>query len=236
MTRSTFSLSRILPAAAILACAPVFAGAQSAPKKVLGVSDYTRWRSIEAAGISGDGRWVASVWRFTNVQNSDSKPELHLRNLDAATDVVIAHASSPMFSSDSKWIVYQVDSVPAARGGRGGRGAAAPDSSGTAPAPGSAAQGGGGRGGAGGAAQPLRRYELRELASGTTRAWKDISSATFNNASTYLPLKRSWHERERCDRRTRRRWRRWRRWRRGVRWRRGRGWRRWRKLDGAARR
>ena len=188
--RSHHSPASILATAALLACAATLVGAQDPgtprAKKVLGVNDYTRWRSIEAAGISGDGRWVASVWRFTNLPNDESKPELHLRDLNASADVVIAHATSPMFSSDSKWLVYQVDSMPAARGGRGGRGGGG----GAADAPGGA-QGAAGRGGAAGAPQPLRRYELRELATGTTRAWKDIASATFNASATYLMLKRS---------------------------------------------
>lgn len=192
MTRSPFSFVRILPALALIASV---VGAQDAAaphaKKVLGVNDYTRWRTIESAGISGDGRWVASVLRLTNVPTSDSKPELHLRNLDSGAEVVIAHASNPMFSSDSRWIVYQVDSMPPRGAGRGGRGGGAADSpgavgSGGAPGP----QGAAGRGGAGATQQPLRRYELRELALGTTRAWKDVASATFNNSATHLILRR----------------------------------------------
>ncbi|HVZ47176.1 MAG TPA: prolyl oligopeptidase family serine peptidase, partial [Gemmatimonadaceae bacterium] len=53
-------------------------------------------------------------------------------------------------------------------------------------APGAAA---GGRGGANGNA-PLRRYELRDLATGATQAWKDIGSAMFNASSTHLILRR----------------------------------------------
>jgi len=187
--RSPIALARLLAAAALLGSTAVLAGAQdsAAPhaKKILGVNDYTRWRTIEAAGISADGRWVASVWRFTNLPNDETKPELHLRDLNASSDVVIAHASNPMFSSDSKWIVYQVDSIPARGAGRGGRAGG-----GGAPAA-EAPQGAAGRGGAGAAPQPLRRYELRELATGTTRAWKDISSATFNAPASYVMLRRS---------------------------------------------
>ncbi|MFI5233240.1 MAG: hypothetical protein ACHQSE_12095, partial [Gemmatimonadales bacterium] len=189
MTRTHSLLTRILPAAALIACAATLAGAQDAAapsaKKTLGVADYTRWRTIESAGISGDGRWVVSVMRLTNLPANETKPEVHLRNLDSGAEVAIAHASSPMFSSDSKWLVYEIDSIPARAAGRGGRGGTAPDA-----APGAGAQGAAGRGGAGGPPQPLRRYELRELASGTTRAWKDISSATFNNSATHLILRR----------------------------------------------
>ncbi|HEY2850040.1 MAG TPA: prolyl oligopeptidase family serine peptidase [Gemmatimonadaceae bacterium] len=181
MKRSISLYLRTIPAFALIAFAASLA-AQTAPaeKKVLGVADYTRWRTIESAGISGDGHWVVSVMRLTNLPTEETKPELHLRNLSSGADVVIAHASNPVFSSDSKWLVYQVDSIPARGAGRGGRGGGGGD----------AAQGAAGRGGAGGAPQPLRRYELRELASGTTRAWKDVSSATFNSAATHLILRR----------------------------------------------
>ncbi len=205
MTRSPFALARLLFAAALLASVGTVGAAQdsSTPraKKILSVADYTRWRTIENAQISGDGRWVASVLRLTNVPNNDSKPELHLRNLDSDKDVVIAHASNAAFSLDSRWIVYQVDSMPARAAGRGGRGGGATDSTATPGAGGAgggagapqgvgAAPGAAGRGGAPGAAQPLRRFELRELASGRTQAWKDINSATFNNASSELILRR----------------------------------------------
>ena len=179
-------IPRVLRAVAFLTVAATVASAQDSTahgaKKVLNVADYTRWRGIENAQISGDGRWVASVLRFTNVQTADSKPELHLRKLDAASDVVIAHASNAAFSSDSRWIVYEVDSIPVRGAGRGGRGAGG--------APADAPAGAAGRGGAAGAPQPLRRYDLRELATGATRAWKDISSATFNSSSTHLTLRR----------------------------------------------
>jgi dipeptidyl aminopeptidase/acylaminoacyl peptidase len=206
--RPPLSFARFIPVAALLASIASVAAAQNtvAPstKKVLSVNDYTRWRTIDGAQISGDGRWVASTMRLTNLPNNDSKPELHLRNLDSDKDVVIAHASNAAFSNDSRWIVYQIDSMPVRGAGRGGRGGGATDSAatpglggaggaggggGALQAPG-AAQNAGGRGGAPNAAQPLRRYELRELTSGVTHAWKDIASATFNVASTHLMLHR----------------------------------------------
>ncbi|MFI5245167.1 MAG: hypothetical protein ACHQQR_08080, partial [Gemmatimonadales bacterium] len=104
MKPSTISLARLISVAAILASTAALAGAQDSTahraKKILGVNDYTRWRTIESAHMSGDGRWVASVSRLTNVPTNVGKPELRLRNLDTGTEVVIAHASSPAFSSD----------------------------------------------------------------------------------------------------------------------------------------
>ncbi len=200
MTHIRPAFARTLPAAALIALVAALGGAQDSTahraKKILGVNDYTRWRAIESAQISGDGRWVASAMRLTNLPTNDSKPELHLRNLDSDKEVVIAHASAPMFSSDSRWIVYQIDSMPVRGAGRGGRGAGAADSSAGAPGSNGAggatgvAQGAGGRGAAPATPQPLRRYELRELASGTTHAWKDIASATFNVTATHLILRR----------------------------------------------
>ena len=55
-------------------------GTNSQGKKILGVNDYTRWRSIENALISGDGKWVTYGLRFTNVPTADGKPVLHLVN------------------------------------------------------------------------------------------------------------------------------------------------------------
>ncbi|MCC7195655.1 MAG: prolyl oligopeptidase family serine peptidase [Gemmatimonadaceae bacterium] len=190
----TAPLRRLIPAAALVLVVPSLARGQATGKKILGVDDYTRWRNIEGAQISGDGRWTAGVLRLTNLPQNDSRPELRLRNLDTDQEVVIAHASNPAFSNDSRWIVYQVDSMPARAASRSGRGGAGPDSAGALPpaqqpGPPPAVAGAGGRSGAT-PQQPLRRYELRNLQTGATQAWKDIASATFSNASTHLILRR----------------------------------------------
>lgn len=204
---------------AALACLPGLSSAQAPAKKILGPNDYTRWRAIDGAQISPDGNWVVYGMSFTNTTPVDAKPVLHLLRLDTNQDVAIPNASRGVFSSDSRWIVYQVDSSAGGRGGRGGRvgGAGA-----TTPAPGAptappaavppgtvtpttppgTAPGGGGdtssvapngpQGGRGGAAQAAaaRRYELRELASGKTQSWADMASATFSATASHLVLKR----------------------------------------------
>ena len=104
------------------------AGTNSQGKKILGVNDYTRWRNIENALISGDGKWVTYGLRFTNVATADGRPVLHLYNQTNGRDLEIPNASNAVFSADSRFIAYQVD-VPAARGGRGGGRGGAPDSS-----------------------------------------------------------------------------------------------------------
>ncbi|GMV07701.1 MAG: acylaminoacyl-peptidase [Gemmatimonadota bacterium] len=138
--------------------------------KTLGVADYGRWRTLGDQGISSDGKWATWVYRFTNVAERDAKPELHVLNLDTGEDAAVAGASGGTFSPDGRWIVYAVDSLPP-RGARGGGEASAEG------------QGGGVRGSASGA---LRRMELRELATGATTTWRDMQSATFNQASTFV--------------------------------------------------
>ncbi len=154
-------------------------------KKVLTADDYSRWRSIEGERISSDGHWVTWVYRFTNVLPAESKPELHIRNLESKQDVTIDGATNPVFSPDGKWIVYEVDSQPARSGrGRGGAGAAGAGSppGGLPPIPAENA----GRGGRGGASGPLHRVELRELATGKTQTWHDMQSGAFSADSKFL--------------------------------------------------
>lgn len=176
----------------LLLCLPAILTAQAAPatgKKVLGVEDYSRWRSIDNAKLSADGKWLAYGVRFTNVVTPDAKPVLHLKNLTTNSEIEIADATQPIFSADAKWIAYQVEppaKKPAARGSAGDT-ATTP----SAPAPGAVpAPGAGGRGGAP-AAPPLpRRWELRKLATGTVRFWQDVQSVTFSPTSTHLVLRR----------------------------------------------
>ncbi len=116
--------------------------AQPAEKKALTVEDYAKWRSISGQEISGDGQWVTYGLSFTNTMPTESRPVLHLVRLDTSQDTTVPNATGGAFSSDSKWIAYQVD-PSGGRGGRGGRGNAPggsvpPGSPVDAPAPDSA--------------------------------------------------------------------------------------------------
>jgi len=150
-------------------------------KKVFGIDDYARWRNIENALISSDGKWVTYGLRFVNTLPNDSKPVLHIVNVETDQHVTVANASNATFSADSRWIAYQVDSITTGRGGRGGRGGGAPPAD-TAPA----AQGRGN----GVPPAPPRRAEIRELATGRTRVWQDIQSVAFSPASNFAILRR----------------------------------------------
>jgi dipeptidyl aminopeptidase/acylaminoacyl peptidase len=144
----------------------------AAQKKPLTIDDYARWRTIDDAAISATGQWVAYTVRHMNVLPVDSKPVLILRNLATNQDVEIPNAHDGVFSLDSRWIVYQVDSVPAPKGRRG-RDTTAADT-GAAPS----------------AKAMPSRVELRELSSGHTQSWQRMRPGIFNLTSTHLLLRR----------------------------------------------
>jgi dipeptidyl aminopeptidase/acylaminoacyl peptidase len=210
----------------------------STAKKVLSVNDYTRWRGIDGAQMSGDGRWVIYGLRFTNTAASDAKPVLHILNLETNKEVEVANATQAVFSSDSRWVSYQIEPPGGGRGGRGGRGGGpggtdttavapivapvvppggapgVPPGSPTVPptspptvppavtpgAPGAptvpavtppdAQPTSDGRGRGAGAPAPMRRLELRELATGRVQSWQDVQSATFSPTSSHLLMRR----------------------------------------------
>ncbi|MBP6715635.1 MAG: hypothetical protein KA205_02135, partial [Acidobacteria bacterium] len=176
------------------------AAQQAAPagaKKALTVDDYPKWKSIAGQDISGDGKWVAYVLQSTNVPTTETKPILHIQNLESGQEVTIADATGNAFSSDSKWIAYSVEPA-AGRGGRAGRAGGAATGAGQSPAadapatpavtPGQDAPGG--RAGAPAAPAQPRRTELRNLATGEIKQWQDIQSFSFSSNATHLLLRR----------------------------------------------
>ena len=165
------------------------------------IDDYAKWRTIDAAQLSGDGKWVAYGLRLTNVPATDTKPVLHIQNLDNNQDIAITDGSNPSFSPDSRWVLYQVD-PPAPRNGRGGRG-------------GNGGSGGNGNASGSGVTPPVnpavpapppetgaihraadsaaavrRRVELRDLATGSVQAWQDVQSGSFSPTGSHLLLRR----------------------------------------------
>jgi dipeptidyl aminopeptidase/acylaminoacyl peptidase len=211
ITSSTLALLVAFAAYAIPA-------AQPATRKVLGVEDYTKWRSISGQEISGDGRWVAYTLQLTNTVAAEAKPVLHLKNLETNEEVKVEHATGGTFSADSKWIAYQVDPgaaqrARAGRGGQGGSGGNPPDTNPAPPAPGNPGSQpptppaqppippsapssgqtpstGSAQGRGGNAVIPPRRAELRNLTTGTVQSWQDIQTFTFSPTSTHIFFKR----------------------------------------------
>jgi dienelactone hydrolase len=145
-------------------------------KKALGVDDYTRWRTVDESELSGDGRWLVFGMRHTNVPTAATRPQLTLQRLDDNQVVTVADASQASFSPDSRWVTYIIDPPPAAA-----RAGAPRDSS---------ADTTGGRGrGAAPATPPVRRLELRELATGRIRSWQDVQSASFSPTGSHLLIR-----------------------------------------------
>ena len=108
--------------------------AQAPAKKVLGVADYTKWRTISGQEISGDGNWVSYGQALTNTVATESRPVLHIVRVENNQHTEVPNASGGVFSADSKWIAYQVDPT-GGRGGRGNRGGGA-NAPATEPSPG----------------------------------------------------------------------------------------------------
>ena len=167
---------------------PAALPSQSPPasgKKVLGIEDYTRWRSIAGSELSADGKWVVYGLRQVNTLPTDAKPVLRLRNVATGTETEIVDASQPSFSPDGKWLTYLVETQPKKPATPAKDSAVAPPAVTPTPATPPAA---GGRGAGGN--QVTRRWELRELATGKVQVWQDIASATFSPTARHLVLRR----------------------------------------------
>ena len=95
-----------LPAAVLLAAAPLTAQTRSAPTP----TDYGKWESPAAAVLSPNGQWLAYGVNRVNENN-----ELRLRDLRRDTTVVVPLASGIAFTPDSRWIGYLVSVAPATR-------------------------------------------------------------------------------------------------------------------------
>ena len=201
--RLTLCLALVLSLLSASTPAPASAqGAAPAPaKKAMNVDDYSKWQTISAQVLSGDGRWLAYVLELTNVMPGETKPVLHIVNLGTNADVTVNDATAPVFSPDSKWVAYQVDPGAAqrARQSRSGTGGSGNAPSGTAPStqpsPGQtqsapAQPGQPGQRGGGAAPIPPRRVDLRNLATGAVRSWEEIGLFAFAPTSSHLVLRR----------------------------------------------
>jgi dipeptidyl aminopeptidase/acylaminoacyl peptidase len=190
-------------AAALLSClvAPSLLTAQVAPaasqstRKPLTLSDYTLWRSIDAASLSADGRWVAYGTRLSNVLPADAKPVVRVREVSSGAESEVLHASQPAFSPDGRWLAYLVEPPPPPRATRTADSSAAnpvapPVSPAATPPTTPPATTPSSNGTTASRSTPPRRWELRELATGTVRSWQDIQSVTFSPTGSHMLLRR----------------------------------------------
>ena len=71
-------------------------------KKTLGVADYPKWKRIVSTNLSDDGNWMTYSYR-----PNDGDDTLHIKNIETGKLFSDPYCSNPIFSSNSKWIVYQ---------------------------------------------------------------------------------------------------------------------------------
>ena len=90
--------------------APLLSAAMDAGipgKRVLSIEDYERWRRLESASISNDGKAVAYVVRYANLL--DTQPIVRVVRLDSGMDWEITNADQPRFSDDGRWLAAFID-------------------------------------------------------------------------------------------------------------------------------
>ena len=67
--RRAAGLPVILLLVATFGAAYAVPAAQTAAKKALTIDDYTKWKTINAPELSGDGKWV-TLWHFARQHRS----------------------------------------------------------------------------------------------------------------------------------------------------------------------
>jgi len=161
------------------------AAAQQAPRdttaqglKILTIDEYALWRSVGAATLSPDGRWVAYSYSRREVDDSLFIRPLGVaggREPAAGDPLVVVRGSNPTFFGDSRWVAYYVNPKEES----GGRTGAAP--AGGGPAAGAA------RGGGSGGPRALVLFDLQ--ARDSVR-WENVQSFAFADAGMAIVLKK----------------------------------------------
>ena len=157
----------VLPAL-LLATGSFIVSAQSPAPKVIELADYAKFKRINGAAISNDGKWM----QYTVAPN-DGDATLFVKSLDGDKVYEVPRGANPAFSEDGRWIGYFI-APPAADGrgrGRGGRG--------------------GGQGQGGGAAETpaARPFEVLELATGTKTAFPSVGTFAFSPDGDWLLMR-----------------------------------------------
>ncbi len=73
-------------------------------KRPFTIDDYANWRSIVSTSISDDGNWVSFAYRKTK-----SDDEFFIKSLISEKEYKVVGASDPIFSDDSRWVVYTLN-------------------------------------------------------------------------------------------------------------------------------
>ncbi len=79
----------------------IIGAAQTKPP--LAPADYGQWETLSATALSPDGKWLAY-----GVNRSNRNNELRISGVGGGEPKVAAFGSQPIFSSDSRWVVYGI--------------------------------------------------------------------------------------------------------------------------------
>jgi hypothetical protein len=138
--------------------------------KILTIDEYALWRSVGAASLSPDGRWVSYAYSQREMDDS-----LFIKPLAGGDPHVVVRGSDPKFFGDSRWVAYFVNPKEEP----GGRAGAAP--SGGGPAAGAPRAGGSGG---------PRALVLFDLRARDSIRWESVESFAFADAGRALVLRK----------------------------------------------
>jgi len=166
---------------AVIGAAPLTAqqpqGVQSttapAARSVLTEADFARIEQLGATALSPDGKWVAYDFR----RGVSGPTELRYRPVAGGTEATAPLGGTPVFSANSRWLLFTV--TPDTTGGRGAGGGRR-----TGGAPGRAAST------ASGAESTRNKVEIVDLRSGTTTILPDVQSFALSKNGTHVALRR----------------------------------------------
>ncbi|MGE0128594.1 MAG: prolyl oligopeptidase family serine peptidase [Blastocatellales bacterium] len=85
------------------------ATAQTKPR--LTPAEYAQWETLGATSLSPDGKWLAY-----GVNRSNRNNELRITSVTGGEPKVVAFGAQPVFSSDSRWVVYSISYSEAQEG------------------------------------------------------------------------------------------------------------------------
>ncbi len=86
-------------------------GVLAQERATLTPEDYGKWESLGSISLDPRGEWVA-----VTIRRVDESEEIRLRRADASVEeVVLEHATGPVFSPDGRWLAWRQGVSPDAR-------------------------------------------------------------------------------------------------------------------------
>ena len=177
MLRALSSITLITIAATALPAqqspsAPAPSQSSAAPraaKPTLAAADYAKWETLSGNALSADGKWIAY-----DLRRGNGSTELRYRATSGGEEHTARSATTPQFTSDSRWLLYTVSPDTAGGGGRGGRGS----------------RGGGGSVAGGAPVANHNKVEVVDLRSGTSAIFDDVQSYSLSSDGAHVAFRR----------------------------------------------